>query len=74
MDHLVEAEKELDNAGGFYPGPDDNERVTFSLLLAQTHALIAIAQAVEALAGCITTDCDRYNVLYTTTHKKGDWR
>lgn len=50
MDHLAEAEKELNVSFELSPHAPE---ATLALLAAQAHALIAIGRALETLATCV---------------------
>jgi hypothetical protein len=63
MDHLAEAEKELETALSISAHAPE---ATLALLTSQAHALIAIGHALETLAACVTAN----DVLHVATHRE----
>jgi hypothetical protein len=62
MDHLLEAEKELQTAIDL----GSNDETNFRLKVAEVHALIIIGLALETLAECVTAN----GILHVANHKE----
>ncbi len=67
MDHLAEAEKELETSFTISPHAPEAQ---LALMAAQAHALIAIGHALEAIASCVTGN--EYGRFHVFTHKMGE--